>query len=146
MAKTETRKNRFFDLAKAFEDLRMPGLDVEAMIASQRKNLEALTHASQLALEGVQAIAQRNVEIVRRVVDDAPALLREWTEPCAPEDRLTKNVDAAKQAFERGLANARELAELAAKAGTDVFSVFTRRLSESFDDVRLYAKKQLAAQ
>jgi phasin family protein len=146
MAKTETRESGFFDLTKAFEDFRLPGLDVEAMIASQRKNLEALTQASQLALEGVQAMAQRNVEIVRQVVDEAPALLREWTEPCAPEDRLTKNVDAAKQIFERGFANARELAELAAKAGTDVFSVLTRRLSESFDDVRLYAKKQLAAQ
>ena len=45
MAKTETSTNGFFDVTKAFGDLRLPGLDVEAIVATQRKNLEALTQA-----------------------------------------------------------------------------------------------------
>jgi phasin family protein len=146
MAKTEARKNGFFDLTKAFGDFRMPGFDIEALVASQRKNLEALTQASQLALEGAQAVAQRHVEIVRQVVDEVPAVMREWTAPCDPEDRVAKNVDVAKQAFETCVANARELAEITTKAGTDVVSVLTRRFSESFDDLCLYAKKHLAVQ
>jgi phasin family protein len=146
MAKTEARKNAFFDLTKVFGDFRMPGFDIEALVTSQRKNLEALTQASQLALEGAQAVAQRHAEIVSQVVDQVPSVLREWTAPCGPEDRLTKNVDVAKQAFETCVANARELAEITTKAGTDVVSVLTRRFSESFDDLRLYAKKHLAAQ
>jgi phasin family protein len=146
MAKTEARKNGFFDLTKAFGDFRLPGLDIETLVTTQRKNLEALTQASQLALEGAQAVAQRHVEIVRQVVDEVPAVLREWTEPCDPEHRLAKNVDVAKQAFETCVANTRELAEITTKAGTDVVSVLTRRLSESFDDLRLYAKKQFTMQ
>jgi phasin family protein len=145
MAKTEARKNGFFDLTKAFGDFHIPGFDVEALVTTQRKNLEALTQASQLAFESAQAVAQRHVEIVRQVVDELPAMLREWTEPCDAEHRLAKNVDFAKQAFEASVANTRELADITAKAGTDVASVLTRRLSESFDDLRLYAKKQLAA-
>ena len=145
MAKTETSTNGFFDVTKAFGDLRLPGLDVEAAVATQRKNLEALTKANQLAIEGARALAERQAEIARQAVEEASALFREWTQPGAPEDRLAKNVDVAKQAFEKGLANARELNELTTKATTDVFSVIARRVSEAFDEVRLYAKKQISA-
>ncbi len=143
--KTETSTHAFFDVTKAFGDVRLPGLDVETIVATQRNNLEALTQANQLAIEGVRALAQRQAEIVQQAFADASALFHAWTQPGAPEDRLAKNADAAKQAFEKGLANAQELSELTAKASTDVLSVITKRVSESFDEARLYAKKQSSA-
>jgi phasin family protein len=160
MAKTETTKNGFADVAKAFDmtsmtkafdmtnmtkafgDMKLPGIDVEAVAASQRKNLEAFTQANQLAVEGAQSLARRQVEIVRQAVDEASQALREWTEAGAPEDRIAKSVELSKQAYEKGIANARELTELATKASTDVFSVIARRFSEGFDELRLYTKKQ----
>ena len=160
MAKTETTKNGFADVAKAFDmtsmtkafdmtnmtkafgDMKLPGIDVEAVAASQRKNLEAFTQANQLAVEGAQSLARRQVEIVRQAVDEASAALREWTEVGAPEDRIAKSVELSKQAYEKGIANARELTELATKASSDVFSVIARRFSEGFDELRLYTKKQ----
>jgi phasin family protein len=81
---------------------------------------------------------------VQQTVEQALAMFREFTQPGAPADRLTKNVDVARQAFEQGVANARELTELATKANTDVFSVIARRVSESFDEVCLYTKKHAA--
>ena len=148
MAKTEkieASTNGFFDVTNAFGDVRLPGLDVEAIVATQRKNLEALTQASQLAIEGVRALAQRQAEIAQQAFADASALFHAWTQPGAPEDRLAKNADVAKQAFEKGLADVRELSELTAKASTDVVSVITSRVSEAFDEARLYAKKQSSA-
>jgi len=145
MAKTGTSDNGFFDLTKAFGEFRLPGLDVEAVVATQQKNLEALTQANQLAVEGARALAQRQVEIAQKAFAEASALLREWTQPGAPEERLARNVEVVKQAFETGLATARELNELTAKASTDVFSVITRRMSQGFDEMRLYAKKHIAA-
>ena len=133
------------NVTKAFGDFRLPGLDVDALVAAQRKNLEALTHASQLAVEGIRTLAQRQIQIAQQAFAEASAVVREWTQPGAPEERLAKNGEAAKHAFERGLANARELTELTAKASADVFSVIARRVSESFDEVRLYAKKHTSA-
>jgi phasin family protein len=145
MAKTETSKNGFFDVAKAFGNFRLPGLDVEAFVATQRKNFEALTQASQLAVEGVQAMARRHAEIAGEAVQNATEVVRDWTQPGALDERLVKNVETAKQAFEKGLANVREFNELTTKASTDVFGVIARRVSESFDEVRLYAKKHTSA-
>jgi phasin family protein len=143
--KSETSTNGFFDVTKAFGDFRLPGLDVEAIVATQRKNLEALTQANQLAVEGVRALAQRQAEIAQQAFAGASALFHAWTQPGAPEERLAKNVDVAKQALEKGLADARELSELTAKASTDVFSVIARRVSEGFDEARLYAKEHTSA-
>lgn len=55
MAKTTGSKQEPVDLSKVFGELRFPGFDVEAIMQTQRKNLEALTEANRLAVEGVQA-------------------------------------------------------------------------------------------
>jgi phasin family protein len=149
MAKTTASKheaNGFFDVSKAFSDFRVPGFDVDAIVDAQRKNLEALTQANQLAAEGVRALAQRQVEIVQQAFEQASALFTQWTQPGAPEVRLAKHAEVAKQAFETGLAHAHELTELATKANSDALNVITRRVSEGLDEVRLFAKKQVAAE
>src|SRR5688572_13689859 len=141
-------KNPFFpevDLTKVMADFRLPTVDVEAVVASQRKNIEALTQANQLAVEGVQAVARRQVEIARQAVEEYTSLLRELSTPVAPEDRLAKQVDVVKGAMEKGLANARELAELATKANTEAFNVINKRFTEGLDEVRDFAKKRVAA-
>ena len=141
-------KNPFFpdvDLTKVMADFRLPTVDVEAVVAAQRKNIEALTQANQLAVEGVQAVARRQVEIARQAVEEYTSLLRELTTPVAPEDRLAKQVDVVKGAMEKGLANAREIAELATKANTEAFNVINKRFTEGLDEVRDFAKKRVAA-
>lgn len=146
MAKTPNGTSGFFDVTKVFGDFRLPGFDVEAIVAAQRKNFEALIQANQIAAEGMRALAQRQTEIVQQAVEEASTLLRDWTEPGAPEDRLAKSAEAAKQAFEKGVANARELNELGGKASADAFGVIAKRVSESFDEVRLIATKRAAAE
>jgi phasin family protein len=146
MAKTTSSGNGFFDMSKVFDGFRFGGFDVQAMVESQRKNLEALTQANQLAIEGVRALVQRQSEIAQDAANEASAVLRDWTQPSAAEDRFAKTIEAAKVAFEKGLSNARELSEMGSKASADVFGVIERRVSEGFDEVRLYAKKQAAAE
>lgn len=132
------------DVGKAFAGFTFPGLDVDSLVATQRKNIEAFTQANQLAVEGAQAVARRQVEIARQAVDEASTLLREWTQPGAPEERLAKNAELAKQAFEKGLANARELTELVTKANTEAFNVINKRVAEGFEEMQRYAKPRAA--
>jgi phasin family protein len=129
-----------FDVGKAFAGFTFPGFDVEAFLASQRRNLEALTQANQLAVEGVQAVARRQVEIARQAVEEASTLMRDLTQPGAPEDRLAKNAEVAKQAYEKGLANLREITELVTKANSEALGVINKRVAEGLDEIREYAK------
>jgi len=131
-------KNNFFDydMTKAFAGFTLPGFNVEAMVTAQRKNVEALTQANQLAIEGVQALARRQVEIAREALDEAPALFRELSQPGVPQEKFAKQAELAKATFEKGLATAKELTELVTKANTEAFNVLTKRFTESFEEMR----------
>ena len=135
-------KNSLFDMdvGKAFAGFNLPGLDAESVMATQRKNFEAFTQANQLAVEGVQAVTRRQVEIAREAFEGASAAMREFAQPSAPEDRIAKHAELAKSAFEKGLANARELAELFTKANFEAFDVITKRFSESLEEISVQAK------
>jgi phasin family protein len=135
------------DIGKAFAGFQIPGFDVDSLVESQRKNLEAFTHANQLAVEGVQAIARRNVELIRQAVEEASAALKGLTQPGAPEERFAKNAELAKQAFDRGIANAREIVEMMAKANAEAFSlmqkhvnVIQKRVNAGLAEIRDHAK------
>jgi phasin family protein len=133
----------FFDIdvGKAFAGFTFPGLDVESLLASQRKNFEAFTQANQLAVEGVQAVAKRQVEIVTEALEEASAALREVSQPGAPEEKMAKNAELAKTAYEKALAATRELAELVAKTNSEAFGVISKRVTEGFEEIRDYAAK-----
>ena len=146
MAMSVTGSNGFHGFAKAFEDFRLPGFDLDSVTATHRKNIETLAQIGQIAAEGMHAVARCQAEIMHHAFAEASGLLRKWTQPDAPEQLVVTQIEAAKQSFEKSVADVRELAELTAKTGTDVFSVVARRVSESFDDTRLYAKKLAAAE
>lgn len=146
MANTNTTKNNgIFDVTKVMGDFRVPGIDLEAAVASQRKNIEALTQANQLAVEGVQALVRRQVEITRQAMEDFSTMFRDFVQPSgSPEDRIAKQAEYSKQAIEKGLSNAKELTELVTKANSEAFNVINKRVTESLDEVRDFAKKRVA--
>jgi phasin family protein len=133
-----------FDMAKIFADFRFRPLDVEAVWAAQRRNLEALTQANQAAVEGVQAVARRNIELTREAFEGLSALMRDLAQPASAEDRITKNTEYAKQMLEKGVNHGREIATITAKAGTDAAAILHRRASEGLDEMRAFASQQQA--
>ena len=142
---SEARPTFFdFDVAKMMADFRFRPFDVEALMACQRRNIEALSQANQLAVEGMQAVAKRQIEIARQAVEDMSALLRDLAQPASTEDRIVKNTEFAKQMLEKSLNHGREITMLATKAGTEAADVLRRRATEGLDEFRDLAKQQAA--
>jgi phasin family protein len=132
-----------FDMGKIMGDLRAPGVDMESVVAIQRKNMEALTQANQLAIEGAQAVLRYQLEVSRRAMEEFTSLLQGFLSPNGSmEDRVAKQAEVSKQAMEKGLSNARELTELMTKANTEAFNVISKRVAESLEEIRDYAKKR----
>ncbi len=127
---SDARPNPFdFDVTKMFADFRFRPFDVEAVWAAQRRNIEALSQANKLAVDGAQALAQRQLELTRQAFE------------ASTEDRIAKNTEYAKQMLEKGISHGREVAALAAKTGTDAAEVLHRRASEGLDEIRAFACK-----
>jgi phasin family protein len=142
---SEARPSFFdFDVTKVMADFRFRPIDVEALMACQGRNIEALSQANQLAVEGMQAVAQRHIEVARQAVEDVSALLRDLAQPASPEDRIAKNTEYAKQMIEKSVSHGREITMLATKAGTEAADVLRKRASEGLDEFCNLAKKQTA--
>src|SRR5437660_12196825 len=138
----DARPNFFdFDVTKMFSDFRFRPFDVEAVWAAQRRNIEALSQANQLAVDGVQALAKRQLELTREAFEGFSTLLRDLAQPASTEDRIAKNTEYAKQLLEKGVNHGREVVSIATKASTDAAAVLQRRATESLDEIRSLAAK-----
>jgi len=145
MANTNLNMDAFTDLRRAMGEWKIPNLDLEAVAQTQRRNIEALTQANQLALEGTQAFIRRNLELARQGMEELQSMMSELTKPNGSmEDRLARQADFSKKAIEKGMANFREMADLMTKANTEAMNVLTKRVTESLEEVREFANTKAA--
>ncbi len=138
-----------FDFAKMFEmpkqmgDFKFAPVDMEGVVATQRKNIEALAQANQLAVESMQAIARRQSEIFRSMMEEASSAMREVMAAGSPEEKAARQTEIVKDAFQRAVQNMRELAELVAKSQTEAMDVVQKRVADSLDEIKtVIAKKK----
>jgi phasin family protein len=133
-----------FDVTKMFADFRLRPFDVEAVWAAQRRNIEALTQANQLAVEGVHALAKRQIEMTQQTFEDLSTMVREMALPSSTEDRIAKHTEYTKKIIDKSLTHGREIAALATKAGSEATEVLQRRTAEGLDEMRAFACKSAA--
>ena len=130
------------DFPKLMGDFKVPGVDVEAVVSSQRRNLEALGEANKLAVEGLQAVAKRQTEIFRQMMEEASHAMREMMAAGSPEDKASRQTELVKEAFTRAIGNMRELAEMVSKSQGEAFDVINKRVTDSLDELKsVMAKK-----
>ena len=134
-------KNPFLDfdmqgMQKMMADMKMPAFDWEAMMAANRKNMEAFAQANQLAAEGAQAILRRQGEILKGAMEDANRSLKTMLADGTPEDRVARQTEAMKTAFEAAISNYREMVEMASKSNAEALTVVSKRVSESLDELK----------
>jgi phasin family protein len=136
----------FAEYGKLFGNGKLPGFDVDMLIAAQRKNVEALTAANQVAFEGVQTIAKRQIEIARKAIDELSVVAKELTVAGTPEDKFARQAALAKESFEAAVANLRELTGIAQKANSQAVDLLSKRVVENLDEVKsAFAPKAVAA-
>lgn len=129
------------DVSKMMSDMKVPGVDMDALMQSQRKNIEAVTAANKLAFEGMQAVATRQTEILRQTMDEMSKMMSDMMSAGTPEDRMAKQADLTKAAFEKSLANMREIAEMIAKSNSEAADVITQRVSATLEEIKTMAQQ-----
>lgn len=129
------------ELSTMLKQYKMPGVDLDSIVASQKKNLEALTSANRSAFEGLQAVAKRQAEILQQTMNEASKAVDALAKAGSPQDVAAKQAELAKDAFERALGNMRDLAEMVTKANESATSTINGRISASLDELKELALK-----
>lgn len=129
------------NLTNQLKDYKLPGIDFEAMVAGQRRNVEALAHASRDAFEGAQAVAKRQSEILRETMTQTSKSFETLSHAGSPSDVVAKQAELVKEAFAKALGNMRELAEMVTRAQRGAIDTMSGRMSQSLDELKDMALK-----
>jgi phasin family protein len=129
-----------FGLHKALGDLKIPGVDVSALLATQQKNLAALADANRQVVASVQQIAQRQAEHLRQAVTEAAQAAKSAATSPAAKDLATHSADLTRQALDKAVEHLKEVSEIAAKAQAQVADTVHKRVTASLDELRAMLK------
>jgi phasin family protein len=120
-------------VADRLQNLPLAGA-ASAIVESGRKDLQALVQANEKSYQGLQAVVQRQTEMLK-------ASIQEWQGAVKgmsggdPRENLAKLDAMGKAAFKQALDDIRELSEMAAKSQAEAFDVVRKRISDNVDEV-----------
>jgi phasin family protein len=124
-----------FKLWSEYKAPQMPQLDVNNLMNFGKRNVEAVTLATQAVTESVQSIARRQAEMARSNVETVLKTTKDMLVGGSPEVNTSKQVELAKTMFENSLNNVREVCELSVKCGFEAFDELSKRASQNIDEL-----------
>ncbi|SDG21132.1 phasin family protein [Paraburkholderia phenazinium] len=134
-----TSTHSVIDFSKLMEQVKLPGFDMTSVIETQRKNIEALTAANQLAYEGMQALVKKQAEMFNERVQEIQAEVQKASSG-NPVEGLSQRADFVQQTFQKIFDDMRELAEMAQKAQTETLAAISQRAAQDVKEAKTAAK------
>jgi phasin family protein len=120
----------------ALESINLPGVDMAKILDAQRKNVEAITEANRIALEGVQSLMQRQAEIMQQSIEEATKSMQNFDPASDPAERVAQQTALAQESFQHALDRMRELAEMASSSQTEAFEAIQHRFNEAIEEIQ----------
>lgn len=116
--------------------LNVPGVNMDALVASQKDNLEALSAANRAAVEGVKAVGEWQVKILQETVQELTTAIGGLAKVGSPQQMIAAETELAKKAFETAVRKMRELSEIVAKANQQATDAIVNRIPESIEEIK----------
>jgi phasin family protein len=131
------------DMMRMFSSMKMPTmLDFQALAEAQRRNLEAMAAANRVAMEGAQAVARRNMELMQQTMSEMSEAMRGLTVMDAnPATKAAQQAELMKANYERAVTSMKELADLIQKSNGEALEVLNRRFAEALEEMQSMVKK-----
>ncbi|MFN0161212.1 MAG: TIGR01841 family phasin [Burkholderiales bacterium] len=120
----------FADVANMLKGFKVPGVDIGALIESQKKDVAALVSANKAAYQGMQSLAKRQTEMLQEAAAAWRAAATEMTAK-GLSGSMEERTELARKAFTTAVGNMRELAEMATRSQTEVFDLIRKRAEEN---------------
>ena len=123
------------DLTKMLEQFKLPGVDMKEILESRRKDIDALVQANQAILEGMQALANKQGELLRQSMEDTQSSLKAAMGGVGVADPA-KQGELARKACEKALGDMKDLAEIARQSQADALAKIAQRANESAEEIK----------
>ncbi len=130
------------DPMRMFKDMKFPAMpDMEALMATYKRNMEVLSAANRVALEGAQAVAKRHMEIMQQTMAELGETMKALATADSPQVKAAKQAEMLKRAYERAVANTKELGDLIQHANGEALGLLNGRVVEAMDEIKRLMQK-----
>jgi phasin family protein len=133
----------FGDMTRMFSEMRFPTMlpDAGVLMAAHRRNMDVLSQANRLALEGAQAVARRHMEIMQQSMTELTEHVRELAGSDNPQAKAARQAELVKQSYEHAVAHIRELSDLIQRSNSDALHLLDARFREAMDEIKQLLEK-----
>lgn len=142
MSKNSDPDSLFDMFSKFGQQLKMPNVDVDAVLRHHRKNFEALEKSAKISAAGASTLMDRQREMLQATLQEITEMAQTFGSSGNPQELVSKQADFARKSFEAAVRNAGEVSELVKKSNTDSIEILRARIRESMKEVRESFDKQ----
>jgi phasin family protein len=129
-----SQTNPFGDVTKMLEQFKVPGVDMGAIVESRRKDIEVLTAANKALFESMQAMAKKQTEMLTQAMQSVQEAAQGAMAGAAADP--AKQGAAARKAFEKTIADMKELADMARHAQSETMAQITQRANQHMQEMK----------
>jgi len=120
--------------------------DVDAMMATHKRNLETLTAANQAIADGIEKLAQRQTAIMCDYMNSLSAAIQDVVNADSAETSAQLQAEFARKTMESVVQNMREFAEMTSRSGNTVFELMNREVKQNLGQLRTTAGSEVGAE
>lgn len=121
----------FEELGRLLQTFSVPGIDMKAVLESQRKDLEALAEANRQAYEGMQALARRRSEMLTEAFERWQSMLAG-----SGADADSSPAELVQQGLQQAMEDFRELAQIEAESRGRAWKTLQDRMQQNLADMQ----------
>ncbi len=133
-------KNPFAGLNQLLERTNLAGFDTAGIVEARRRDIEAILEANRIVYQGAQALAQKQLEILRTTMSAAREAVTEGSFSGTPLEIANRQRELLSKAFQMSLAHMRELADIVRKAQSEAFAVVKGQVEHDIRELVARAK------
>jgi phasin family protein len=131
-----TETNPFEDVTKLFQQFKVPGVDMEAIAESRQKDMHALVDANKAAQEAMQALVRKQTEVLTQAMEEIQGSAKALAAGGDVASDPAKQTELVRDAYQKALADMKELADMARKSQTDALAIISQRAMQSLEEMK----------
>jgi|SaaInl4_200m_RNA_FD_contig_101_242295_length_1763_multi_4_in_0_out_0_1 phasin family protein len=130
-------------MQEMFSQFNVPNVDMKAIAESQQKNIDAVTTANRVAVEGMQELMQCQAKIFQEALKEGANLVSDVKvanlDTAEVSQKQTKLVE---DTMKKALANATDLSDIVTKTQKETSKLITERFDAAIKELKDTAPKK----
>ena len=114
----------------------LPQVDVDKLLETNRRNIEALAESAKVAAGAAQSMAQKQREILEAGLREAQAFARDFKPLGDAQENLARQTEFVRKVFDVSVQGAREAADVSRQSTAEAVRIIQERMKASLEEVR----------